>query len=165
MVKTVFSSKAIIPRITICSGRNKLLKWQVGDFNGDKKHDVICADVNGNVILGFSDHQGNILNVKWQGLITECRNKYVLILSADMNGDGLDDFVCIIAHEVKLFVRLSPFSSSRKKEPDISIKLKERCIARSIYLIDLNADNKADVFCKSAYTGEYMVTWNDFKFK
>ncbi|XP_071950348.1 uncharacterized protein [Antedon mediterranea] len=65
----------------------------IGDFNKDKRSDMMCSDTTGRKWIAYSEKDGSFTSTSWQKEMGWCTSDNKLII-ADVNGDGGDDMIC-----------------------------------------------------------------------
>ncbi|CAK8679644.1 unnamed protein product [Clavelina lepadiformis] len=141
-INKMFRRTPIKPSNNLCPA-SKTLRWVFGDFNGDKRKDVMCGEDSGTFHVGYADVSGHFGQPVWSGYMQDCSRgaKY----SADFNGDGLDDLLCQDKDKRLLSIRLS---HNGRFDAD-AVYQSYFCTGPSdeVILLDANADGKADILC------------------
>jgi len=78
----------------------------IGDFNGDRKSDMLCHDGNGGQKwIAYATSSGNFQNARiWHKNMNWCYSRYGPLLVGDFNGDGRDDMHCYSVGEGNMFI-------------------------------------------------------------
>ncbi|XP_077976536.1 uncharacterized protein LOC120333891 isoform X1 [Styela clava] len=85
----------------LCGGAGS--QWYFGDFNGDRRTDAACIELDGNVAIGHTTTSGLMTELHWKGRISPCASADIYL--GDVNGDRKDDFVCKDSARRKLIIR------------------------------------------------------------
>nr|XP_039257211.1 uncharacterized protein LOC120333887 [Styela clava] len=85
----------------LCGGAGS--QWYFGDFNGDRRTDAACIELDGNVAIGHTTTSGLMTKLHWKSRISPCASADIYL--GDVNGDGKDDFVCKDSARRKLIIR------------------------------------------------------------
>jgi hypothetical protein len=119
----------------------------LGDFNGDKKTDLICRDKSvGRHILAFSNGDGTFSPMNWwtNGGNYWCATSSLVY--GDFNGDSLLDMSCHqpgVGSSVALSLGTGEFSV-------FNWNVGTWCSASNLLVGDYNGDKKADLSCHTA---------------
>ncbi len=132
----------------------------VGDFDGDKKDDlIIAAQKNGNyttnkiyIFYGGSDFKTNMTTNNAQAILKPSSMHVSGIATGDLNGDGVDDIAIADDYNNKVYVVYG--STTRKtgtidltttSDSIISRKSIDAATIASVAIGDLNGDGKKDL--------------------
>ncbi|XP_039249556.2 uncharacterized protein LOC120327185 [Styela clava] len=120
-----------------------------GDFNGDKKSDLLCIFSSGwtqIIVDNEGDYFGKYL---WQAQTTPCNNGAQIYIG-DFNGDSSDDMMCINVNSGQLSVTFSEGGGFGYK-PDWTVNVNNFCDEENekIMVVDANGDGKSDLICRS----------------
>ncbi|XP_076802655.1 uncharacterized protein LOC143446758 [Clavelina lepadiformis] len=132
----------------LCSFGDETLNyptWHFGDYNGDKRTDVICADsVNASFALSYTNKDGYITKIDDSGRWKFCQERYV----GDFNDDGKDDILCRGLFNSEITIALAKDDGINSN----TIVVGEFCVGLGDVIIthDANGDGKSDVICHRA---------------
>ena len=85
------------------TGWEKDLKWcnhpggslYVGDFNGDKRTDILCHNPTGYMAIAYADNAGTFdTGIAWGKPIDFCTCAGCTLCTGDFNKDGKSDIIC-----------------------------------------------------------------------
>ncbi|XP_071944951.1 uncharacterized protein [Antedon mediterranea] len=76
-----------------CKKTNSYTKLRVGDFNKDRRDDIMCTDYSGPWWISYSVQGGSFSTHNWYRKAGWCSYSNQVLI-ADVNGDGADDLLC-----------------------------------------------------------------------
>jgi hypothetical protein len=132
----------------------------VGDFDGDKKDDlIIAAQKNGNyatnkiyIFYGGSDFKTNMTTNNAQAILKPSSMHISGIATGDLNGDGVDDIAIADDYNNKVYVvygsttrKTSTIDLNTASDSIISRKSIDAATIASVAIGDLNGDGKKDL--------------------
>lgn len=91
----------------VCNAAFTVDNWVFGDFNGDRRMDVVCADMYGVYQLSYGSESS--FDSVWSGPFENCVEGS--LFEADINGDEKGDLICVSKDEGRLFVK---YASDRR---------------------------------------------------
>lgn len=157
-----------------CTGADQILV--VGDFDADRRHDVVCHDYgSGHRLIDYAFEHGDLKGTNWSSEAAGeadaadyrfCRGGNMQMHVADINGDGADDLLCHDRRWGDLWVDLSDASESWRdgsglQGADTSYDL-AFCNAESARLLIGNfgpGDSRADLLCHNQKTGHMAILY------
>jgi len=72
----------------------------VGDFDGDKRTDMLCNDRAGHLWIAYANHEGRFDERRWEAPAEFCKGHPQALQVHDFNGDERDDLFCQLGNEI-----------------------------------------------------------------
>jgi hypothetical protein len=128
----------------------------IGDFNGDRRDDMLCHDKKHNYWVSFALPGGRFAGTSWYKRLGWCSHRGSVLHVADFNRDGRDDLLC---HDRvgNNWVMLASRSGQFNGHSNWAAGSHRWCDA-SLYLADFNGDKRADMLCHRQTDGYKWIT-------
>ncbi|XP_039257212.2 uncharacterized protein LOC120333888 isoform X1 [Styela clava] len=129
----------------LCGGAGS--QWYFGDFNGDRRTDAACIELDGNVAIGHTTTSGSMTELHWKGKISPCASADIYF--GDVNGDRRDDFVCKDSARRKLIIR---YTTEAGVFGDIEVDGGSFCTdpSEKLFALDIDGTKTMDLLCHFA---------------
>lgn len=130
-----------------------------GDFNGDGRHDLLCA-ASGQLSISYANAQGQYGGASWSGMPRWCTHQGAALHIADINNDKRDDLLCHDTKTGRFWVSHADVSGAfpaQSWEADLGWCNHAQA---SLHLADMNKDHKVDLVCHDTQIGWKWVAAN-----
>jgi len=132
-------------------------KLYVGDFDGNKRDDILCHNTNSGKLEIRYSKESPFEETSWESNLNWCTEKGSRFLIADFNGDGRSDLVCHInGYKYMYATTEGHFTGINKKDTT------GYCThaTSSLYAADINGDGLADLICHDTDNNFWHVPTN-----
>ncbi|XP_039250464.2 uncharacterized protein LOC120328125 [Styela clava] len=130
--------------VSVCEPGLKT-QWLFGDFNGDRRSDILCRNEEGDVKIVLAGRGNRLDKISWEGKLHNCILKS--LHTGDFDGDGTTDVLCVAVDGVETDMILFPI---RRGEPKDPVMIGNLCVDSNwkVYVVDANGDGKDDILCR-----------------
>jgi hypothetical protein len=138
----------------------------LGDFNGDKRADMLCHDPNtGYKWIALADTNGGFTGTSWESDMGWCGTDAQLLLG-DFNGDGRTDMLCHRLSDGHKWIAFAAvdgtFPGTSRDWPMDWCAQPDLSVLKSMRIADFDGNGTSDFLCHDASNG---YKWIAYQFK
>ncbi|MEG5097725.1 FG-GAP-like repeat-containing protein, partial [Microcoleus sp. B13-B4] len=139
--------------ISFSAGENRLSAIGVGDFNADNLSDIVVADVNGRVVIGLKNAQGNFFTPEYT---SQVGTNPTAIAARDFNGDGSLDLAITSSASNNVSILLNTGGAGADRF-SIPVNYAVGTNPTSIAAEDFNGDNILDLAITNSVSNNISI--------
>jgi len=131
----------------------------LGDFNGDRRTDMLCHDTKGRKWIAFASRDGTFTGTSWWSNMRWCNHGGSKLLVADFNGDDRDDMLCYDSQGRKWIAKANRKGNFRDGTTWERAMTWCSGFSTQLFVGDFDGDNHSDMLCHDTGNGYKKILY------